>query len=40
MCVLFTKMGKMHIFFQKKTQKSLVIQKKVVPLHSHSEERS
>ena len=30
----------MHIFFQKKSKKSLVIQKKVVPLHSHSEERS
>lgn len=28
------------IFFQKKFKKSLVIRKKVVPLHSHSEERS
>ena len=30
----------MHIFFQKKSKKSLVIQKKVVPLHPHSEECS
>ena len=38
MCVLLTKKGKIHKFFSKKSKKSLVIQKKVVPLHSHSEE--
>ena len=40
MHVLPQKIGKMCIFLEKKSPKSLVIQKKVVPLHSHSEERS
>ena len=34
------KNGQNASFFQKKFKKSLVIRKKVVPLHSHSEERS
>ena len=34
------KNGQNASFFEKKFKKSLVVQKKVVPLHSHSEERS
>ena len=40
MRILPLKTDKMRIFFKKKSLKNLVIQKKVVPLHPHSEECS